>query len=253
MSDSFKPVEKQSLADAVFDQLRRRILAGGLKPGESLPAERALAEMLDVNRGAVREALKRLEQARLISIRHGGSTRVLDFRQTAGTDLLHALLIDEAGHIDLPVARSILEMRSALAPSIARYCARRGREVLDELDEILADMEDAGQDLPRLQAASLEFWGILVRGSDNIAYELAFNSLRDSYEHFADLLTTAMADEFLALPQYRQLRDAVAAGDEDAAAAAGAEITGLGEQALTGLLQTLAALSEADDDGPAPR
>ena len=93
----FKPVEKKSLADAVFEQLRDQIVSGRMEPGEALPAERVLSEQLDVNRGAVREALKRLEQARLISIRHGGATRVLDYRTNAGTDLLAELLIDANG------------------------------------------------------------------------------------------------------------------------------------------------------------
>ena len=93
----FKPVEKKSLADAVFEQLREEIVTGRMEPGEALPAERMLSDMLGVNRGAVREALKRLEQARLVTIQQGGSTRVLDFKETAGTDLLAALLMRTDG------------------------------------------------------------------------------------------------------------------------------------------------------------
>ena len=239
MSKSWKPVTKKSLADAVFDQLRSRILSGELEPGESLPAERALAEKLDVNRGAVREALKRLEQARLISIRHGGATRVLDFRETAGTDLLSALLLDESGQIDLHVARSVLELRTALAPSIARLCARRGQQVIDRLDEVLQTMEDAEGDLPILQQASLDYWAALVEASGNIAYQLAFNSLRESYVHFAQLLTTALADEFEAIEDYRAVRDAIKKGDEQAASERARHIVHLGESSLAAVLDAL--------------
>lgn len=239
MTKAFQPVRKKSLADAVFDQLRGRIIRGKLKPGEALPGERALAEMLDVNRGALREALKRLEQARLISIRQGGATTVLNFRETAGTDLLSALLLDEEGGVNVLVARSVLEMRSALAPSIARFCARRSPDVVPELDEVLTAMEEARGDLVLLQQGSLQFWEILVRGSQNIAYELAFNSLKQSYQHFSELLTMAMADEFEALELYRALRDAVAAGDEESASRHGGDIVARGEMVLTGLLAIL--------------
>lgn len=239
MSNPLKPVRKQSVADAVFDQLRDHILSGELEPGEKLPAERALAEQLDVNRGAVREALKRLEQARLIAIRHGGNTKVLDFRQTAGTDLLSALLIDDAGQVDFRVARSVLEMRTALAPSIARLCARRGQHVVDELDEILARMEDKQDDPAALQLASLDFWGVLVEGSGNIAYQLAFNSLRESYTHFAQVLTEILAKEFQAYESYRAVRDAVADGREDDAAQYAEEIIRLGESVLAGVIDGL--------------
>lgn len=240
MTDSFKPVRKQSLADAVFAQLRSRILTGEIDPGAPLPAERVLAQKLQVNRGAVREALKRLEQARLISIRHGGHTQVLDFRQTAGTGLLSALLIDDEGNLNARVARSVLEMRSALAPSIARLCARRGQQVVQELDELLAQMDQARDDLRALQLASLEFWKILVKGSQNIAYQLAINSLRESYAHFSHLLTGAMAREFQAYDDYLAMRDAIAGGREEEAAQIAAQIMDLGESALGPILNTLA-------------
>ena len=58
-----QPVERRSLSDAVFDQLSGEILAGSLAPGDALPSERRLCELLQVNRGAVREGLKRLRQA----------------------------------------------------------------------------------------------------------------------------------------------------------------------------------------------
>ncbi len=241
MTKPWKPVRKKSLADAVFDDLRDRILSGDISPGETLPSERNLADKLDVNRGAVREALKRLEQARLISIRHGGSTRVLDFRQTAGTDLLSSLLVDDAGRLDLEVARSVIEMRSALAPSIARLCARRGQTVVDELDDVVEEMQEADDDLDRLQMASLEFWGAMVSASGNIAYELAFNSLRESYTHFAHILTSAMADEFAAIDDYRALRDAIADGDEALTAECALRIIHRGESALTAVIDGIKA------------
>jgi GntR family transcriptional regulator, transcriptional repressor for pyruvate dehydrogenase complex len=248
MSDALKPVRKKSLADTVFDQLRQGILSGELEPGETLPAERALAEKLQVNRGAVREALKRLEQARLITIRHGGNTKVLNFRRTAGTDLLSALLVDEEGNLDLRVGRSVIEMRSALAPSIARLCARRGRQVVERLDEILATMESEQDDRKALQMASLDFWATLVEGSDNIAYRLAFNSLRESYAHFAELLTDALAEEFEAIDKYRDLRDAVAVGEEERSARLAAEIIDLGATALLQVIEGLESLTASDSE-----
>ena len=72
----FRAVSKQSLSDAVFDQLRERIMREDLKVGDELPPERLLCELLDVNRGSVREAIKRLQQAGLVQVRQGGPTTV---------------------------------------------------------------------------------------------------------------------------------------------------------------------------------
>ena len=94
---ALRPVRKQSLSDAVFEQLRDQIVSGAMVPGAALPAERVLCEALGVNRGSVREALKRLQQSRLVSVRHGGTSHVLDYRASAGLDLLADLIVTAAG------------------------------------------------------------------------------------------------------------------------------------------------------------
>ena len=90
----FETVAKQSLSEAVFAQLRSRIISRELASGDELPSERILCEMLGVNRGAVREGIKRLQQAGLVQVRHGGPTVVLNFEEEAGLEMLPALLID---------------------------------------------------------------------------------------------------------------------------------------------------------------
>ena len=76
------------MPDEVFDQVLGEVLGGELTPGQALPAERRLAEVLGVSRPAVREALQRLSQAGLIEVRQGDTTTVRDFRRHAGLDLL---------------------------------------------------------------------------------------------------------------------------------------------------------------------
>jgi DNA-binding transcriptional regulator YhcF (GntR family) len=114
---NLQPVERVSVADAVFGQLRGEILAGRLAPADAMPRERALTELTGVNRQAVREALKRLDQAGLVETRHGGPTRVRDSLRHAGLDLLPALLTRPDGTVDLVVARSVMEMRPRSAPT----------------------------------------------------------------------------------------------------------------------------------------
>ena len=85
------PVQRKSLTDHVFDQLAGQIMAGGLAAGGPLPAERELCELLQVSRTAVREAVRRLEQAGLVATQQGAQSRVLDYRRSGGLDLLPAL------------------------------------------------------------------------------------------------------------------------------------------------------------------
>jgi GntR family transcriptional repressor for pyruvate dehydrogenase complex len=60
---AMESIQKTSISEQVFVQLRERILKKVLPVGADLPSERELSETLGVNRGAVREAIKRLQQA----------------------------------------------------------------------------------------------------------------------------------------------------------------------------------------------
>ena len=210
----FKPLARRLLASEVFDQLRERILRGEVAPGAPLPAERTLATLLNVNRNAVREGLKRLEQAGLVAIQQGGATRVLDFRRTAGLELLTTMLVGADGSIDTRIVRGIVELRTALAPSVGRFAAERAeKHHVTALREVVAKMAAANEDTAQLAQLALDFWAEVVAATDNLALELAFNSLAVSYGSVLDQLRHVMADELRALPHYGSLVDAIAAGD----------------------------------------
>ncbi len=234
------PVHRQSLSDAVFEQLRDQILRGDRIPGSSLPSERLLCEALGVNRGAVREALRRLEQARLVAVRQGGVSRVLDYRASAGLDLLGALLLDAEGHFDPRVVRGILEMRTALGPDIARLAALRGGPVCaDALDREVAALASAGDELRRLQELANRFWTVLVDGADNIAYRLAFNALEQTVNRCRELLVRALAPELEDLDAYRTIAAAVRHGDGAEAEAAARALLQRGEAGLLNALESV--------------
>ena len=238
------PIQRRSLSDAVFDQLRDAILSGQLAPGSTLPSERQLCEQLGVNRGAVREALKRLAQARLIATHHGGATRVLDYRKTGGLDLLPALLTRRDGSINLPVLRSVVEMRSALAPDVARLAAKRSNALLvKRMEEVVAEMRQA-DGIIALQILSLRFWDVLIEGSQNLAYRLAFNALRDLYSGSMEALSALLAAEVSDVAGLTALTEAVRQGDGPAAAQAASQHVALGLASFQQLIQLLSAQTE---------
>ena len=66
------------LSTTVADELLRRIVAGEYGVGTQLPPEPLLVAEFDVSRPVVREAVKSLESAGLVSIRQGDGTVVRD-------------------------------------------------------------------------------------------------------------------------------------------------------------------------------
>ena len=74
--DQFSPARTQRTFEVIGDQIREQVRSGALRSGDKLPAERALAEQFGTSRNAVREALRALEHAGLITLQkgaHGGA------------------------------------------------------------------------------------------------------------------------------------------------------------------------------------
>jgi GntR family transcriptional regulator len=70
--------ERKTLTEIALEELRQAILGGTFRPGNQLPTEAELCEMLGVSRTVVREALRVLEDDGLVVRRHGVGTFVRD-------------------------------------------------------------------------------------------------------------------------------------------------------------------------------
>jgi GntR family transcriptional regulator, transcriptional repressor for pyruvate dehydrogenase complex len=237
---ALQPVNRRSVPEDVFEQIVAEVLSGRMQPGESLPSERRLAEVLGVSRPAVREALKRVSATGLVEVRQGDSTTVRDFRRHAGLDLLPSLLL-RAGELDLDVARSILEARLHNGPRVAELAAERRRpELAALLDDSVRQLESEDDPIER-QRCALTFWDHVVDGADSIVFRLMYNTLRAAYEPALPALATVMQAEVGRPDAYRRLADAIAAGDADRALHAARELL----EPATGAL--MAALSSLED------
>jgi GntR family transcriptional regulator, transcriptional repressor for pyruvate dehydrogenase complex len=214
-------VEKRSLADGVFEQLTAEIVSGRYAPGALIASERDLSGIFSVNRHVVREALKRLQQIGLLSVVQGGRTKVLDFRRTAGLDLL-AIVAEHAEAVEglLPVLAGVLEMRSGIGVDVARLCAQRaGGDVRGELLEISERLAVLGEGAELLELDQ-RFWQRVLDGAGNLAYQLAFNSLVRAV-HVQHGLSVAWLEQELERGDYRRpIAAAIAAGDPERAATA---------------------------------
>jgi DNA-binding FadR family transcriptional regulator len=245
---AFVPVHREPVSAAVFAQLRAGILGGELAAGAALPPERVLAESFQVNRHAVREALKRLQQAGLVEVAHGGATRVLDFRRSAGLDLLPHLVDGPAG-LAAEVLRSGLEMRRAVGTEVARFAAVRADQAARTriLERARAYRRDGRESWLEADRA---FWAELVDAADNIAFRLAFNSLLQVIDAHSAQMDEILDDGRTDAAGHIELAEAVARGDGDEAAAVARRVL---TTALVAAGRFLAPAPEptAPDSGPA--
>jgi GntR family transcriptional repressor for pyruvate dehydrogenase complex len=133
-------MQSHSRSQQITAELRDEILRGRFRSGERLPSERDLAERFGVNRGSVREALKKLEQLGLTDIQPGGA-RVTPIEE-ASLDVIEYLLeLDDPP--DPMLVDQVLEVFSGLFGITVRLGTERAndeqREAILTAIEVLAD------------------------------------------------------------------------------------------------------------------
>jgi GntR family transcriptional regulator, transcriptional repressor for pyruvate dehydrogenase complex len=221
------PIVHRSVPDDVFDRLREAIMSGRYRPGDRLPSQRALAADLGVNMASIREALGRLEQLRLLEVRHGSSTRVLDWRRSGGLEAL-ALAHGAAE----PLLSDLFEARRLLLGEAAHLAASRRSDAqaaaLIELAEAAADAVDSQTAL----LADWAFMAALVEAAGNLVFQLIMNSVRELYLPRVDAFAGLVSDARELAPLYRQAADAVQTRDGEQASVVVVRLAALQEAAM---------------------
>lgn len=213
-------IARTTVSDAVYRRLRDQILGSGAEAGAPLPSERTLSETFGVNRHAVREAIKRLQQAGLVTVVHGGATRVTDWRREGGPELLVAVAsgLEQADRSKL--AGQIVEARACVARTLVAAAASRP-ELLTNLGESLDGAHDG-----TLVAAYRGLWHGIATASGNLAAQLTMNSLDAGLDALDAEGLAVFKTEAMRRDDLRALVDAVTAGDGAAAQKAVGEVFG---------------------------
>ena len=131
----FEAISRNKVYQEVARQLERRI-AEELKPGDLLPPERHLVQMLGVSRSSVRDAIRSLEMRGLLEPRQGIGTVVCSPAATPDNPLAAALLEKRKMVADL------LDVRNMIEPPLAgRAALHISRDEIAEMEEILVRQE----------------------------------------------------------------------------------------------------------------
>jgi DNA-binding FadR family transcriptional regulator len=228
-------LRRSTASEELFAVLRDAILSGRYATGEKLPGQRALAQEYGLNATTVREAIKRLEQLRLVDVRHGDAMRVSDWRTQSGLDVIAHVLFD-AGGLNRDTLRALMEARRWMLGAAAAMAAERRTDAqATELGGIARAAAAAG-DAAAVQAADFAFFAGVMEAAQNIVFALVMNSIRPVYFEHARLFA-AMAEPSVGLgPLYEQAADAIARRDAAAAEAAVTEIAARQQAALEAAL-----------------
>ena len=161
-----------SLIETIYQALLARILSGELQPGDWLPAERELAEQMNVSRSSLHNALTQLESQGFVSVEPRRGTVVADYRKHPTPQSLSAVMSYSSFVIDESLFRDLMALRQLVESECARLaCANIYPSTLAEMWEIAEELEAEGADLPDL---IYRYHYLLTQASGNSVYSMIF-------------------------------------------------------------------------------
>lgn len=127
-----------SKAEEITDILRDEILRGQYRAGERLPSERDLSARFEANRGAVREAIKKLEQLGIVDVKPGG-VRIVATEDATLEVLGHLMDLHEVP--DPRLMSQIFEVIGAMLSLSARSAIENASaEQIEEMLRIVSEL-----------------------------------------------------------------------------------------------------------------
>jgi GntR family transcriptional repressor for pyruvate dehydrogenase complex len=219
-------------AELIAAQLRRQIVGGVLKEGDSLPPEADLMNQFRVSRPTLREAFRILEAESLIVIRRGahGGARVMAPQLAVAARYVGLLL--QADHVSIG---DVYEARSLIEPVAARMLAERRtaqdladlRTCIEKLSDLVED-HAAPEELDLLARSwsmgSQQFHDLIVERAGNRTLAVQAGVLREVVSSHLAVAVARLFDPVRApegfrksIRSYTKLVDLIAAADAEAA------------------------------------
>jgi GntR family transcriptional repressor for pyruvate dehydrogenase complex len=231
----FQPVTSEKLSQSVIRQIELLILRGILRPGERLPAERELAERLNVSRPSLRDAISELQDVGLLKAKPGAGIYVAEVLGGAFSPALIALFSrhDEAVFDYLSFRR---DMEGLAAERAATHASNTDLAVI----QTIFDKMEAAQkksDAEDEAAFDAQFHMAIIEASHNV---VMLHMMRSMYEllrggvfYNRQIMFKQRASRAALLDQHRKINDALQARSASAARAAVEAHLSFVEEALT--------------------
>ncbi len=222
MGINVEPIKTKKVYRVIIEQILQMICSGELEVGQRLPPERELAEMFQVSRPSVREAMRVMEVMGLLDRRPGGGSVVTDLNIGELLNMLSPVFLKRGGF-----AIELVELRYLLETRAAELAAEQiTPDKAESLRSCIARMAGAGRegDSEAEARADIEFHETIFAISDNYVLQQAarfVTSLLENSVRFGRrvILEGGYENQKL-LEQHRRILDGIAAGKPAEARAA---------------------------------
>jgi GntR family transcriptional regulator, transcriptional repressor for pyruvate dehydrogenase complex len=211
----FEAIRRNKVYEEVAQQIERLILKK-LRPGDKLPSERELAELLKVSRSSIRDAIRGLELMGMVEPRQGAGTIVREISSDSLINPFSSALKRRRESVS-----ELLDFRKMLEPPLAaRAAAHVSPDEVSEMEEILARQEAKQAQGESTVAEDAEFHYSVALASGNSVVlkvlDILMDLLRDTRER--SLQVEGRAQKSIA--GHRRILAAIKRHDAEAAKAA---------------------------------
>lgn len=202
----------QSPAGFAEEYIVESIWSGRFPPGTILPAERELSELIGVTRTTLREVLQRLARDGWLTIQHGKPTKVNNFWETCGLNILETLArLDQEGIPEL--VDNLLAARTNLSAVFIRGAIRNNPQ---ESADIIARFKDVEADGLAFAQFDYQMNHDLALASNNNVFVLMMNGFRGLYSRIGGYFFSHESARQVARDFYEELHKIAEQGNYDA-------------------------------------
>jgi GntR family transcriptional regulator, transcriptional repressor for pyruvate dehydrogenase complex len=179
MTTEYQPIKMRRTFEVIIDLLKEKIFSGEYQPGDRLPSERELSQMVEVSRSAVREAYHALEILDIVEVRRGteGGTFIKELSHRPLTQSLTDLM-----RLQKISLAHMSETRLLLEKDLAGLAMERVTS--DSLDELEQWVERARKKIKSGMAAheeNVRFHIRLAEASCNPLLTMVYSSVMDLF------------------------------------------------------------------------
>ena len=194
-------IKAQSPAGFAEQYIVESIWNGGFPPGSILPAERELSELIGVTRTTLREVLQRLARDGWLTIQHGKPTKINNFWDSCGLNILGKLAeLDQDGIPDL--VENLLSARTNIS---AIYIRAAIKNAPDKVIELLTERVNSTDDGNEFAENDYRLHHDLALASTNPIYVLVLNGFKNLYSRLGGLYFANDQARTLTVNFYKEL------------------------------------------------
>jgi len=219
MKNIYSQIRPHKISEEIVNQIKSLIKDGKLQPGEKLPPERTLADLLGVGRSSLREAINILEALGFVEIRNRKGIFVRPVSSPIISDPLRQILEEDKSKL-----YELYELRKDIELAAIHTAAKvRTKTDLARIKKYIKNMEQDAQDSRLSLSDDLEFHLAIAQATHNFLRVHILKNIFDLSGEYIDFIREKLIHEkpnvLSILDQHKKIYQAIKKRDQEGARA----------------------------------